>query len=115
MQYEDITMMLQTKLRRGPSTTAHTFIPEKDEWCYCTDTKKLRKGDGKTPGGLEDQYKGGPISVYHPGFGWFSPPHAQSHWQFNTRVLEPGEIVYVDDEDWCYIGDGETPGGNKAQ
>ena len=106
---------MKVQLRRGPSDTAHTVVPIKDEWCYLTDTKRLIKGDGKTPGGLLDQYKGGPITLYMTHQGWINPPHALTREWFANRVLEPGEIIYVEVEDWCYIGDGETPGGNKAQ
>ena len=112
-------------LTRGPSTQLHKLRRLiENEWAYETDTKRLRRGNASSQHGEVGMYTGGNFPIWvqvaralpselNQTYVFVLPP-SMPEADLRKMVLEEGRIVHCIEENWWYIGDGVTPGGNKA-
>ena len=115
----------KVQLMRGPSTKVEGLRMIRDEWRYDTDLKRLRCGTDQNRHGEFGTYNGGNhliwVRVYKASHTELSNtfvrvlPPSRPKVDIDARVLDEGELVHCIEEDWWYIGDGVTLGGNKAK
>lgn len=81
-------------------------------WIWYADKSELALTLGRYTPPSRGVYNGGNISV--AGGYVLVSPHSKNRLEFDKQILPLGHAVYCVEEDWVYVGDGETPGGVKV-